>query len=337
MAELWRRPGVTTAAMKFLVLLFALLVEQLRPLRRDNPLHAGYEMFAQTLRRQFDAGEYRQGVVAWLIAVTPLTVVVFVAEWLIARVSGPLALLWGVAVLYVTVGFRQFSYFFNEINAALKAGDVTNARVQLGRWRAEDSSELTSGEVARVAIELGLTASHRNVFGPVAWFVVLGPAGALLYRAASALEEHWARGPMVPDVSMASMVATGAEDAGTSRAFAEFAVRAFAVIDWMPARLTAVSFAVVGNFQDAADCWRAQSRAWAHAAEGILLASGAGALGVKLGGELHEYGRVRYRPELGTGDDADVDYLTSTVGLIWRALVMWMFMIGVVTLAHSLR
>ncbi|MEQ1776336.1 MAG: cobalamin biosynthesis protein, partial [Burkholderiales bacterium] len=164
--------------MKFLVLLIALLFEQVRPLRRDNLLHAGYAALANALRQHFDAGQYRQGVVAWMIAVVPLTVAVFVVEWVLHGVSAPLALLWGVAVLYVTVGFRQFSYFYNEISNLLKDGDVAAARVQLGRWRTEDSSELTPGEVARVCIERGLLESHRNVFGPVVWFVVLGPAGA---------------------------------------------------------------------------------------------------------------------------------------------------------------
>ncbi len=308
--------------MKFLALLVALLMEQVRPLRRDNPLHGGYATLAHALRRQFDAGEYRQGVMAWMIMVAPLTVVVFITEWLLHRASAPLALLWSIGVLYITIGFRQFSYFYNEINKLLKDDDVVAARVQLGIWRAENASELTPREVARVCIERGLMESHRNVFGPVAWFVLLGPAGALLYRMASALEQQW------PSATTA--------DSGLSQAFAAFAVRAFEVIDWVPARLTAASFAVVGNFQDAADCWRVQAHTWANPTEGAILASGAGALGVKLGGELHEYGRMRYRPELGTGDDADVDYLSSTVGLIWRALVMWMFLIGVVTLAHSL-
>lgn len=308
--------------MKFLALLIALLLEQVRPLRGDNPLHTGYASLAQWLRRQFDAGEYRHGVAGWVIAVVPLVAVVFITEWLLHRASAALALLWGVAVLYVTVGFRQFSNFYSEITLALKDGDAASARRQLARWRAADSAELTAGEVARVAIELGLTASHRNVFGPVAWFVVLGPAGAVLYRAASLLEARW--------------TTAAAPDDAASDAFGQFATRVFEWIDWLPARLTAASFAVVGNFQDAADCWRTQARTWADAAEGVLLASGAGALGVKLGGELHEYGRVRYRPELGTGDDADVDYLSSTVGLIWRALVMWMFLVGIVTLAHSL-
>jgi adenosylcobinamide-phosphate synthase len=308
--------------MKFLALLIALLIEQVRPLRGDNPLHAGYASLAQWLRQQFDAGEYRHGVAGWVIAVVPLVAAVFITEWLLHRASAVLALLWGIAVLYVTVGFRQFSNFYGEITLALKDGDAASARRQLARWRAADSAELTPGEVARVAIELGLTASHRNVFGPVAWFVVLGPAGAVLYRAASVLGARWTTAASPDDTA--------------SDVFGRFAARVFDWIDWLPARLTAASFAVVGNFQDAADCWRTQARSWADAAEGVILASGAGALGVKLGGELHEYGRVRYRPELGTGDDADVDYLSSTVGLIWRALVMWMFLVGIVTLAHSL-
>jgi len=104
----------------------------------------------------------------------------------------------------------------------------------------------------------------------------------------------------------------------------------------MPARVTAASFAIVGNFQDAIDCWRTQAAAWGNQAQGIILASGAGALGVKLGGELNEYGRLRYRPQLGAGDDADADYLASAVGLIWRTLVMWMLLLIVVTVAYWL-
>ena len=95
----------------------------------------------------------------------------------------------------------------------------------------------------------------------------------------------------------------------------------------------------MGNFQDAVDCWRAQAASWPDQSQGIILASGAGALGVKLGGVLHETGSAAIeasRPELGTGDQADADYLSSAVGLIWRALVMWMLLAGVVMVAHSL-
>jgi adenosylcobinamide-phosphate synthase len=308
--------------MKFLVLLTALLIEQVRPLRQGNRVHAAYARFAQYLPQQFDAGEYRQGVVAWLLAVAPLTLLVFVAEWLLSSNNSTLAWLFSAGVLYVAVGFRQFSNFFNKINSLLNSGELAAAREQLRLWRNEDAGELDANGVARVAIELGLIHSHRNVFGPVAWFLVFGPAGALMYRMAAIVRTQW--------------YARIAPESGASDEFARFSARAFQIIDWVPARLTAASFAAAGNFQDAVDCWRSQASAWADHAQGIILASGAGALGVKLGGELHEYGRVRYRPDLGTGDDADADYLSSAVGLIWRTMVVWMLLLAVVTVARLL-
>lgn len=331
--------------MKFLALLAALAFEQVRPLRGDNALHAAYNRFAAYLRHALDAGEMRQGMWAWLIAVTPLTALALVLSWLFAHMNGAMAWLFAAAVLYATVGFRKFSNYFNEINRLMKNGELAGARDQLRQWRNADCSALDAGALARVAIEQGLMASHRYVFGPVAWFLVCGPAGALLYFMAAVLNDTWrmraASGvPEVPDIP----------EAGLSAEFAQFAVRAFAVIDWVPARLTAASFAAVGNFQDAVDCWRTQASAWPDEAQGIILASGAGALGVKLGGAFMdgtnggtgngtESGTEAFDaacPELGTGDEADADYLSSAVGLIWRALVMWMLLAGVVTIAHSL-
>jgi adenosylcobinamide-phosphate synthase len=322
--------------MKFLALLAALAFEQVRPLRADNALHAAYERHARYLRHLLDAGEPRLGLWAWVIAVAPLTVLTLLLAWMFGHFNSAAAWLFSVAVLYVTVGFRKFSNYFNEINKLMKAGDMPGARDQLRQWRNADAGVLDANALARVAIEQGLMASHRHVFGPVAWFLVCGPAGALFYFLAAALHEVW-RARAIPN-------APNLPEVGLSVEFAQFAARAFAVIDWLPARLTAASFAAVGNFQDAVDCWRAQAASWPDAAQGIILSSGAGALGVKLGGALTNGadsggGTESFdtaRPELGTGDEADADHLSSAVGLIWRALVMWMLLAGVVTIAHSL-
>lgn len=305
--------------MKFLALLAALLFEQARPLRRENAVHESYAGYAGSLQQHFDAGQYRQGVMAWLLAVVPIVAVVLLVEWMLGNLNPLLGWLWSAVIVYLTVGFRQFSHFFGEIQQAIQEGNLAAARGLLTRWRGEPSPELTSSELARVSIELGLAESHRNVFGPIAWFAVFGPAGAILYRIAAQLDRQW----------------NGRGEPGSGN-FGRFAMRAFYGIDWLPARLTAVSFAVVGNFQDAVDCWRTHAREWADEAQGVILASGAGALGVKLGGELHEYGRVRYRPELGSGDEADADYMRAAVGLIWRALVTWMFLLFIIILAYSL-
>ena len=68
---------------------------------------------------------------------------------------------------------------------------------------------------------------------------------------------------------------------------------------------------------------------------GILLAAGGGALGVQLGGMCRSLaGDPDVRPELGLGEPVDADVLPSAVGLVWRALVLWLLLILLVTLAN---
>lgn len=161
--------------------------------------------------------------------------------------------------------------------------------------------------VARLAIEQVLGASHRHVFGVLVCFLLLpGPCGAVLYRASAFLAEAWGK--------------RNDEEYGD---FASFARQTFAIIDWLPVRLTAAGFAVVGDFEDAVYCWRTQADRWPDDGLGIVLASGAGALGVRLGMPVPEAGSRVDRVEIGPGDEADVDFMESAVGLVWRALVLW--------------
>ncbi len=111
------------------------------------------------------------------------------------------------------------------------------------------------------------------------------------------------------------------------------------LLDWIPARLTALSFAIVGDFEDSVACWRTQAKDWATQAGGenvgIVLASGAGALGVVLGGALPVAGaEPEYRPDLGIGEAADADLLPTAVGLVWRALILWLLLILLLTFAY---
>jgi adenosylcobinamide-phosphate synthase len=305
--------------MKFLALVCALLLEQAWPLRRGNPLYATFDGYADYLERQFNGLQAKHGVIAWLVAVLPLALFTVVVHVLLREAGALLAMAWSVAVLYVAMGFRRFSHCFTEIAQALREQNINAARDVLGRWRGVPADELHAAEISRVSIELGLLQAHRYVLGPIFWFVVLGPAGPVVYRAADLLAARW--GKLVEP---------------ERRAFAQFAERAFFWIDWLPARITAASFAIAGNFEDAAYCWRTQAAGWGRGAEGVLLASGAGALGVKLGGALREEGMLNQRPELGMGDEVNVEDLRGAVGLIWRALVLWLFLLLIVSLARAL-
>ena len=96
------------------------------------------------------------------------------------------------------------------------------------------------------------------------------------------------------------------------------------MIDWIPQRASAFTFAVVGNFEDALFCWQSQAAPWLRPEEGIVLASGAGALGVRLGGPIPVGDDLVDRPVLGSGEPAREDALASLEGLLWRALIVWL-------------
>ncbi len=303
--------------MKFLALVLALVLEQAKPLRRGNRLYAAFEHYADYLERRFNGLQASHGAIAWCVAVLPLALVTIIAYALLRNANVLLALAWSIAVLYVAMGFRRFSHCFTEIAQALREQNINTARDVLGRWRGVPADELNAADIARVSIELGLLQAHRYVLGPIFWFVILGPVGPVVYRAADLLAERW-----------------GLRLEPEKRAFALFAERAFFWIDWLPARMTAATFSIAGNFEDAAYCWRTQAAGWSRGSEGIVLASGAGALGVKLGGALREDGMLNQRPELGIGEDVSPEDLRGTVGLIWRALVLWLFLLLIVSLAR---
>lgn len=220
-----------------------------------------------------------------------------------------------MAVLYLTMGFRQFSHFYTDIQLALRLGDVERARELLAEWQGQPVSRCSPGDIARISIEAALAASHRHVFAILLWFVLLpGPLGALLYRLAHLLATHWRqRGP---------------EDS-----FGKFPQQIFVIVDWLPVRLTAAAFAVVGNFEDAVYCWRSQATQWDDPELGIVLSSGAGALGVRLGVPSSETDALAESGELGVGEAADADFMQSAVGLVWRAIVLWLMMLFLLGLA----
>ena len=305
--------------MSLLSLVAALLLEQWRPLADRRRLYALLARYATFLEGLFNAGEARQGAIAWLLAVLPVVSGAWLVYAVAYRASPFFALLLNVAALYLTMGFRQRSHFFTDIHLALKGDDVDKARDILSAWRQVSCAGLDREAITRLAIEEALVSSHRYVFAVVFWFVLLpGPAGAILYRLSMFLHDRW-----------------GTKTSPELERFSRFARLAFAALDWLPVRFTAAAFAVVGDFEDAVYCWRTQAANWPDPALGIVLASGAGAIGVRLGMPILAGGEVVDRPELGLGDAADTGHLDSTVGLVWRALVVWLLVLLLIALAGA--
>jgi adenosylcobinamide-phosphate synthase len=325
--------------MSFFAVLFALVIEQLKPLPRDNWVHHALVSWVSWTGRNFDAGRPHHAWVVWCVSVLAPGLAISGAYLALNYYSAVLALVFDVTVLYLTLGFRQFSHYFTDIRDALERGDEYEARRLLAQWRHLDASELPRTELMRHVIEHALLAAHRHVFGVFFWFVLLstlglGPLGAVLYRMAEFASRYWTYPSKALGVP-------------ANERLMRVSQRMFALMDHVPARLTAFGFAVVGNFEEAINNWRRDSVLWRHLNEGVILAAAAGAVGVQLGGDAAP-GVTPERSrtfEAGPTDTPGADgstagvppqlgHLRSVVGLVWRSVVLWMLLVALLTLAN---
>ena len=308
--------------MTFLSILCALLIEQLKPLRADNLIYAEIKAFAIRMEGWFNAGDASNGRMGWILLMGGLMIPTALIYWIFDQMGWLFAkFAWNVLIVYLTLGFRHYSHYFTSIQIALSAGDDASARALLTEWTRLDTAGMEASEVARIAVEKSLITTHRNVFGVFFWFLPLGPAGAVMYRVSEYLARAW-----------------NEPEHMRNEAFGQFAARAFYWIDWLPVRLTAVAFAVVGNFEDAVYAWRNFAHRWNDEARGIILSAGGGAMGVRLGTPNENASRVlpadaaivdstESEAEVMPGEEPNARALQSTVGLVWRALLLWMMLL----------
>ena len=304
--------------MSLLCVVAALFLEQLRPLSHPTVFELAFDRYAGRVAQHFNAGEAFHGAIGWLLGVVPWVVVVLVVQDGLTALNPLLGWAFAVAVLYACINFKPATQSYASIADALRAGELDRARELLARWRGEAPASWSEAEIARAALETILVHAYRDLLAVLAWFVVLPvPVGAVLYKLSAFLADKWGR--------------RTDEEFG---AFGHFASRALWLLDWVPLRLTAIGFAVAGDLEDALHCWRTQARSWPDPEAGVILASGAGALGARLGGPLANERGVNYRPALGTGDEPDANYMQSALGLIWRTLLIWLIVLLLVTLAR---
>ena len=330
--------GYHLRPMSFFAVLLALLIEQVKPLPRVNRVGQALQAWVAWVARTLDAGHRRHARIVWAVSVLMPTLVAVLLYLLVRQYSLLLALAFDVAVLYLTLGFRQFSHYFTDIRDAIDRGDEAQARQHLARWKQIDASDLPRAELLRQVLEHALLAAHRHVFGVFFWFVILsalglGPAGAVLYRMAEFVSRHW-------------MAMQERQDTELNDHLPGLARPLFEAIDLVPSRLTAAGFAVVGNFEEAVNAWRRVQPGHDSHNEDVILATAAGAVGVQIG-PLVANETVSVSTEDGSSETVggptaprllppQAGHLQSMVGLVWRSVVLWMLLVALLTLANVL-
>ena len=319
---------MTAALATLLAILLALLLDyKFQEPRRYHPL-VGFGNLAIWLEQQLnryrhgsqgDAAGKVRGVIAWCLAVLPLTVL---ACWLmeLLAVNLWLELLLGGAVLYLGIGWQSLLSHARAIARPLQADDIQGAREAVGMIVSRDTSALEETEIATAATESVLENGADAIFAAIFWFCMLGVPGVVLYRLSNTLDAMWGY---------------------KNRRYLQFgwcAARIDDVLNFIPARLTALSYCLAGKTMAAFKAWQRQRGNWKSPNAGLVMSSGAAAIGIKLGGGATYHGKWQERPVLGLDEDpapqgADIE---KACRLVNKAILIWYVVIAGLVMAPYL-
>lgn len=279
--------------------------------RRAHPL-AAFGRLAQAVEARMHRDRRMVGLVAWGLAVLPPVVLAALLSRLLASWSPWTASAFAVAMLYLAVGHRSLGEHARAVEAPLRRGDLPAARAAVSRMVSRDTAALDASQVAAAATESVLENGSDAVFGALFWFAVLGAPGVVLYRLANTLDAMW--GYRTPRYERFGWAAARIDDA----------------LNFVPSRLTAFTYALLGDTSRAWRCWRTQAPQWDSPNAGPVMAAGAGALRVRLGGPAPYHGEWEPRPVLGEGRAADADTIAVAVRLVRNGVLAWLAVAAIV-------
>ncbi|MDO8207156.1 MAG: adenosylcobinamide-phosphate synthase CbiB [Gallionella sp.] len=290
-----------------LIVLAAVLLDRLfgEP-QRFHPL-AGFGHLARRIEKNCYRANYASGVLSVCIVVIPLVL----SAYLLRNVFG---VLFSVVVLYFAIAPRSLAEHAGRVAAAFADNDLPAARAAVGMMVSRDTTQLDEEGVARAAVESVLENGNDAIFAALFWFVLAGAPGVVLYRLSNTLDAMW-----------------GYRNQRYGK-FGWATARLDDVLNYLPARLTALSYALLGHTHSAWHCWRQQAPAWDSPNAGPVMASGAGALQVKLGGAAIYHGQLEQRPELGCGQPANRADILRAVRLVQHTLWLWLIAISLAAL-----
>lgn len=316
--------------MSFFAVLLALMLEQGRPLSSQHPARQGFGAWTVSVRRWILQAPQRHHSpwLAWSLAALPVTVLVMLLYWLVLWLAWPLALLYSVLVLYMCLGFQQCGLHLRRIRHALANDDLASAQQAWHDWQRpapcpqspafsqpNAHSHWDWGTLLHQTLVYAVLQAQQQVFGVLFWFTVgsllgVGPAAVVLYRASGHLAWRWQAQAQPQAQAQAQLPAL----AVCSRLV-------WAWLNWLPARLTAIGFAIVGSFDSAMDAWRTHASAQPQDHQGVVLAAASGALDVDLGSP---------QPML------DLQHIDGLTSLTRRLVAMWLLLLALLTLGRLL-
>lgn len=245
------------------VIVLVVVLERFLPEQGDFDPLAWLGDWIDSIELRFNGGEGGHGTAAFAAVAGTTFMVVLLLQMLLSEISSVMRFGFDVVLLWMLVRIVRPLQAAATVKRAIEEDDqplVESSLEKLPRSTVELGAETND---LWLAIGRLLTAANKRGISPFFWFLLLGPAGAVLQHVSAQMARRW--------------------DWRRSR-FQQFGRTAFAanqVLSWIPTRLSALSYALMGNFEDALGNWRRYQDVWTGDGDELLLAVGIGALGIE--------------------------------------------------------
>lgn len=289
--------------MTFLSVLLALFVERVLVRNRPARRHAWFDGYC----RRLSAIGFAQWLMSrpWgaVIALLPILIVIGWLQSLAVDLGGLFAFAFGAVVLLYSLGPDDLGDDAEAFIDARDRGDEQRADASAQRLclsAAPQTEPQRSLSVARALVVL----ANTRLIAPIFWFVLFGAIGAAAYRIIQLLAEHL-------------------QSAACPGEMKRYSDELRHIADWAPARLTALGYAVAGNFDAVAHAWRTfdyvDDAGPLTEAEQLLAHTGLAALDT-FPADADE---LSDGAELALGMTGVPPVVEDALALVWRNLALW--------------
>lgn len=278
--------------------------------RRFHPL-VGFGKLASRLDRSFALSSVMRNRVTGLFALLLLVIPLTLLSWWLCQLES-IGVFASILLFYLCLGGKSLIEHAQRVYQALNEDDIPAARQAVGQMVSRDTTQMSSEHVSLACVESVLENGNDAIFGTIFWFALLGAPGAICYRLVNTLDAMW-----------------GYRTERYLR-FGWAAARLDDLLNFIPARLCALSYAIVGNTKLGVSSWKQQAGAWDSPNAGPVMAAGAGALNLQLGGEGVYHGQRIQRPTLGQGPIPQTVDIKRAIRLIQFACLIWILVIAAI-------